>query len=151
DGVELVPEVPETFALFEKSAPNVERNGNIRIHTADARRFVRTTSERYDVAVADVYHPWIDGAGTLYTREHFSAIRELLTEGGLFCQWLPLHQLDLATLRIIIRTFLAEFPHASAYLAQFSTGTPLVALVGSREEKTYPDDWFSRRVTAAVL
>ena len=44
--------------------------------------------------VADLFHPGRDGAGALYTREHFAAVRELLTEGGLFCQWLPLYQLD---------------------------------------------------------
>ena len=36
-----------------------------------------------------------------------------LTERGVFCQWLPLHQMDLDTLRLITRTFLDVFPHAS--------------------------------------
>lgn len=146
DGVELVPEVVEAFPLFERSAPQLGRNPDIRIHVADARRFVRTAGAPYDVIVADLYHPSVDGSGALYAREHFAAIRDRLAPDGLFCQWLPLHQLDIATLRVIVRTFLDVFPDASAYLAQFSVETPLIALVGRKAPVTYPPDWLARRV-----
>ncbi|MFG1180943.1 fused MFS/spermidine synthase [Xanthobacter versatilis] len=147
DGVELVPEVVETFPLFGTSAGEIGRNPRLRVHVADARRFVRAPGSRYDVIVADLYHPSVDGSGALYAQEHFAAIRDRLAEGGLFAQWLPLHQLDLPTLRIIVRTFLDTFPDASAYLAQFSVETPLIALIGRREAKTYPADWAARRIT----
>lgn len=146
DGVELVPEVVESFPLFAGSAPQLGRNPDIGIHVADARRFVQAPGERYDVIVADLYHPSVDGSGALYAREHFAAIRSRLTEDGVFCQWLPLHQLDIATLRLIVRTFLDVFPESSAYLAQFSVETPLIALIGRREPKTYPAGWLGRRV-----
>jgi spermidine synthase len=151
DGVELVPEVVESFPLFARSAPQLGRNPALRIHVADGRRFVRAAGDRYDVIVADLYHPSVDGSGALYAREHFAAIRARLAEGGLFCQWLPLHQLDLATLRVIIRTFLAEFPNSTAYLAQFSVETPLIALVGAPTPKTYSAGWFGRRVEDGAL
>jgi len=151
DGVELVPEVVESFPLFERSAPRLFRNRDLHIHVADARRFVRAAGDRYDVIVADLYHPSVDGSGALFAREHFAAIRARLAEGGLFCQWLPLHQLDLATLRVIVRTFLAEFPDASAYLAQFSVETPIIALIGTQAPSAYPADWLSRRVKDDAL
>jgi spermidine synthase len=151
DGVELVPEVVESFSLFERSAPQLLHNRDLHIHVADARRFVRAASERYDVVVADLYHPSVDGSGALFAREHFAAIRARLAEGGLFCQWLPLHQLDLTTLRVIVRTFLAEFPDASAYLAQFSVETPIIALIGTQAPSTYPVDWLSRRLKDDAL
>jgi spermidine synthase len=147
DGVELVPEVVESFPLFAGSAPQLGRNPDINIHVADARRFVRAPGERYDVIVADLYHPSVDGSGALYAREHFAAIRDRLAQDGVFCQWLPLHQLDIATLRVIVRTFLDVFPDSSAYLAQFSVETPLIALIGRQAPKTYPADWLQRRVT----
>jgi spermidine synthase len=151
DGVELVPEVVESFPLFERSAPQLLRNSDLHIHVADARRFVRASSDRYDVVVADLYHPSVDGSGALFAREHFAAIRARLAEGGLYCQWLPLHQLDLATLRVIVRTFLAEFPDATAYLAQFSVETPIIALIGAQTASAYPADWHSRRVKDDAL
>ena len=59
----------------------------------DARNFLRATSERFDVIVADLFVPWQAGTGALYAREHFEAARAHLAPGGLFCQWLPLYQL----------------------------------------------------------
>lgn len=151
DGVELVPEVVETFPLFPASAPQIGTNPDISVHVADARRFVRSAGAPYDVIVADLYHPSVDGSGALYAREHFEAIRARLAPGGVFCQWLPLHQLDLETLRLIVRTFRAVFPQADAYLAQLSVETPLIALVGRAEPRTYPAGWLAGRVQGPAL
>jgi len=151
EGVELVPEIVDSFALFAKAAPNIGRNPNLRIHIADARRYVQATQERYDVVVADVYHPWIDGTAGLYTAEHFAAVKARLAKDGIFCQWLPLHQLDLDTLRTIVRTFQTVFPHSNAYLAQFSVETPLVALIGSAVPRVYPVNWMQTRLHDPVL
>ncbi len=109
DAVELLPEVIDASRLFTQ---RFEDGGSPRLHrvAADARRYVRTTTRRYDVIVADNFHPARSGSGSLYTVEHFEAIRTRLADGGLFCQWLPLHQLDLDTLRSIVRSFIAAYP-----------------------------------------
>lgn len=141
DGVELVPEVVDVLGQFSRANGDVARMPALHLHVADARRFVRGAAAPYDVIVADLYHPALDGSAALYTREHFAAIRERLAPGGLFCQWLPLHQLDGATLRTILRTYLAVFPRASAWLAQFSLTTPLLALCGGDTDRRYPGGW----------
>lgn len=151
EGVELVPEVVESFPYFERTPPRLAGNPDIRIHVADARRFVRADTAPYDVIVADLYHPSVDGSGALYAREHFAAIRDRLAPDGLFCQWLPLHQLDIATLKVIVRTFLDVFPDTTAWLAQYSVETPLVALMGRRSPAAYPADWVERRVRDGAL
>ncbi len=93
-------------------------------------RYVRTTARHYDVVVADNFHPARSGSGALYAVEHFRAVRGRLAAGGLFCQWLPLHQLDLRTLRSIVQSFLAAFPDATAIIASNSLETPVIGLVG---------------------
>lgn len=127
DAVELLPEVIEASALFR---PALGAGPFPRLITADARRFVRTTAQRYDVIVSDNFHPARSGSGALYTVEHFRAVRERLAPQGLFCQWLPLHQLDLDTLRSITASFLQAFPDGAALLASNSLDTPTVGLVG---------------------
>ena len=141
DGVELVPEILSVLRDFEKSAGALAASPRLTLHVADARRFVRATPDRYDVIVADLYHPSLDGSGTLYTREHFDAVRQRLAPGGVFCQWLPLHQLDLPTLRVILRSFLQAFPNASAYMANFGLETPLIALIGQDDPLRYGPGW----------
>jgi len=130
DGVELVPEVIDAVPFFSAKNFSPEQQSMLKLHTADARRFVRATERRYDVIVADLFHPYRDGAGALYTREHFTAVHARLATNGLFCQWLPLHQLDAATLRVIVRTFQNVFPNSEAWLLRFNVEVPVVALIG---------------------
>ncbi len=124
-GVELTPEVVELLPWFaERGAPPV------RVLAADARRYVAAPTGPYDVIVADLFHPALDGTGSLYTVEHFAAVRARLTDGGVFCQWLPLYQLDQPSLQAILRSFLDVYPTATAWLAHFSLQTPMLAVCG---------------------
>ena len=93
--------------------------------------------QRYDVIVADNFHPARSGSGSLYTVEHFTAVRERLAQGGLFCQCLPLHQLDLPTLRSIVQSYLAAFPQGRALLATNSLTTPVIGLVSRAGGKAF--------------
>ena len=112
---------------------------------ADARRYVRASDRRYDVIVSDNFHPARSGSGALYTVEHFEAVRRRLDAGGVFCQWLPLHQLDLETLRSIVRSFLAVYPHGWAMLASNSLETPVLGLVARGDASR-----FDRRRRSAI-
>jgi spermidine synthase len=124
-GVELSPEVAELLPWFTLPSPPVT--------ISDARRYVAADTHQYDVIVADLFHPALDGSGSLYTTDHFVAVRRRLAPGGLFCQWLPLYQLDLPSLRAIIRGFLDVYPDGSAWLNHYSVRTPMLALVGRRD------------------
>jgi spermidine synthase len=151
DGVELVPEVVEAMPQFAPYNFSPERQPQLRMFVADARRFVRATAAQYDVIVADLFHPARDGAGSLYTLEHFSAIRRRLAPGGLFCQWLPLHQLDEHMLRVIIRTFLEVFPDGQAWLLHFNVDIPVLGLVGRTRPAHYSARWVEERLTDSQL
>lgn len=136
DGVEvtvaeLLPEVVAASALFRSTAEEAAAPVP-RIVVADARRFVRAGGPGFDVIVADLFHPARSGAGALFTREHFEAIGARLAPDGLFCQWLPLHQLDLETLASIVAAFRGAFPEAVAVLATHSLDTPVLGLVAGR-------------------
>jgi spermidine synthase len=102
-----------------------------RLVTSDARAYLRTTSERFDVIVGDLAVPWRPGEGALFTLEHFEGARRSLAAGGLFCQWLPLFQLSETELRIVIRTFLTVFPRAQVWRGDFSADEPALALVAT--------------------
>ncbi len=130
DAVELLPEVIQTSALFRPELADLGDGPAPRLLAGDARRYVRTAGQRYDVVVSDNFHPARSGSGALYTVEHFRTVRERLAPQGLFCQWLPLHQLDLGTLRSITASFLQAFPDGVAVLASNSLDTPTIGLIG---------------------
>lgn len=133
EAVELLPEVVAASARF--GTPEGRRA--LQVHSADARRFVRLPGAAYDVIVADNFHPARSGSAALYTVEHFEAVRARLADDGLFCQWLPLHQMDRATLRSIVRSYQAVFPGAHAMLATLSLQTPTLGLVARRDGRPF--------------
>ncbi len=126
--VELLPEVVQAARFFSGVLLDPAQAPNLRVQVADARRFVRASREQWDVIISDNFHPARAGSGALYTVQHFAAVRSRLAPGGLFCQWLPLHQIDPATLRSIVRSFGAVYPHGAALLATNSLQTPVLGL-----------------------
>ncbi|GKT10165.1 fused MFS/spermidine synthase [Desulforhabdus sp. TSK] len=150
-GVELVPEVIPMLHHFERSTGNLSCHPQLHWVVADARRYVNCSRDVYDVIVADLFHPARDGAGSLYTREHFLAIKARLNAGGIFCQWLPLYQMDLDVLRVIVRTFMEVFPDGSAFLAHYSIKAPILALISGKPAGDSSSDWWDVRTEDARL
>jgi spermidine synthase len=131
DVIEILPGVVELSRRFAPWNDRLHENLRARIQVGDAVRFVRQTDARYDLVLGDLFHPGERGAGALFTREHFAAVRSRLAPGGIFCQWLPLHQLSPGEAAIIGRTFLDVFPHASLWLAYPHALDPIAALIGA--------------------
>jgi len=142
-GVELSREVVELLPSFANPAA---KDAMPPITVADARRYVVADKDSYDVIVADLFHPALDGSGALYTTEHFAAVKQRLAQGGVFCQWLPLYQLDLPSLRAIIRSFLAVYPNGSAWLNHYSVRTPMLALIGSPTASAFDAEELGQRL-----
>ncbi len=105
----------------------------------------------YDVIVSDNFHPARSGSGALYTVEHFEFVRQRLNPGGVFCQWLPLHQLDLQTLRHIVQSFLIAYPQGWALLANNSLETPVLGLVGRADANRFDATAIHDRLAHAPL
>lgn len=128
-GVELSREVVDLLPWFVNPPPAAAP----RVTVADARRYVAADTGQHDVIIADLFHPALDGSGALYTVEHFAAVKRRLARGGIFCQWLPLYQLDMPSLRAIVRGFLDVYPEGAAWLNHYSVRTPMLALIGTRD------------------
>ena len=145
--VELLPEVIDSagiFALKQGAPASASPVGTV---AADARRYVQSTTDRHDVIVADLFHPARNGAGSLYTVEHFAAVKSRLEPGGLFCQWLALHQMDIETLRSIVAAFIQVYPNAVAVLASNSLDTPVVGLISRPNQPVWQVEAVRSRMT----
>ena len=142
-GVELLPEVLELQEWFRPhNSPSVDSQ----CVAGDARRFLRQSRVHYDLIIGDLFHPARDGAGALYTREHFAAMRDHLAPGGIAVQWLPLYQLDTAVLRTIVGAFIAEFPETHAWLLRPNLDTPVLGLAARNGPWAIRESDFTNRV-----
>jgi spermidine synthase len=126
DAVELCPPVLEAASFFEKWNHGVLRDPRLRVVIQDGRNHLLTAETRYDVITADATHPWSADSWILYTREFYELVKKRLAEGGLFCQWVPLHSLSPDDYRCILRTIHGVFPRASLWY----TGSYTVVLAG---------------------
>jgi spermidine synthase len=149
--VELLPEVIEASRHFTQAAGGGGAPPSLHVIAADARRFVKTSTQRFDLIVSDNFHPARSGSGALYTVEHFAAVRARLAERGVFCQWLPLHQLDIDTLRSIVRSFTAVYPDGWAMLATNSLETPVLGLVARRDGARFELREVRKRLARSTL
>lgn len=146
-GVELSSEVVALLPWFVNSKSGAMPP----VITADARRYVLADTKHYDTIVADLFHPALDGSGALYTVEHFAAVKARLAPGGEFCQWLPLYQLDLPSLKAIIRSFLDVFPGGTAWLNHYSVRTPMLALVGFESTRGFDVRALANRLDSPAI
>ena len=81
----------------------------------DARHYILTTREKFDIITSDPVHPWVKGAATLYTKEYFEQVRRHLNPGGLVTQWVPLYESNSAVVKSEIATFWDVFPYTSIW------------------------------------
>ena len=81
----------------------------------DARHFILTTKEKFDVITSDPIHPWVKGAATLYTKEYFELVKQHLNPGGVVTQWVPLYESAPAMVKSEVATFFNVFPDGTVW------------------------------------
>jgi spermidine synthase len=93
----------------------------LRLAAADPAR-------RYDVIASQPSHPWVPGAGHLFTREAYALAREALQPDGVFAQWLNLFEMSEPLLRSSLATFRDVFP--TCWLFLFENEAVLLGFAG---------------------
>lgn len=117
DGVELDPAVSRVGRRYF----GMDEIRRLTVHDADARPFLRSTDERYDLIVIDAYHqPYVPFY--LATREFFRLVRERLRPGGIVALNVASVPDDERLVRAIGRTLASELPLVLAWPAlKFNT------------------------------
>src|SRR4026209_2794708 len=111
---EMEPLIPKIVGKYFSTANHgVADNKKVSIVYDDARHYVLTTREKFDVITSDPIHPWVKGAATLYTREYFEHVKAHLKPGGVVTQWVPLYESTQDAVRSEIATFLEVFPNGT--------------------------------------
>ncbi len=134
DAVELLPSVLSALPYFGTENGGIVHDPRVHWIANDARSFVRAAApESYDLIVGDLFFPWETEAGLLFTRDHFERVKRLLKPDGLFCQWLPCHQLRWEEIGLIGRTFCDVFEGATLWLARPEFPFPILGLIATKE------------------
>jgi spermidine synthase len=113
---EIEPLIPDVVArFFGLENHGVLDDPRVRVVFDDARHYVLTTREKFDIITSDPIHPWIKGSAALYSREYFRMCRDRLNPGGLITQWVPLYESTPETVKSELATFFEAFPDGSIW------------------------------------
>jgi spermidine synthase len=113
---EMEPLIPPTATqYFAKENYSVMHDPRVQIVYDDARHFVLTTREKFDIITSDPIHPWVKGSATLYSKEYFELVKDHLNPGGIVTQWVPLYESDTDTVKSELATFFDVFPNGSIW------------------------------------
>lgn len=147
---EIEPLIPKAVTrFFGDENYDVVQDSRVRVIFDDARHFISTTRDRFDVITSDPIHPWVKGAATLYTKEYFELCKRHLNPGGMVTQWVPLYESDLATVKSELATFFEVFPEGSIWSNEdFGAGYDLV-LLGQVEPLEVSVETLQRRLSRA--
>jgi spermidine synthase len=109
----LIPPASDEF--FGAQNYHVLRDPRTKTVYDDARHYIFTANEKFDVITTDPIHPWVKGTSTLYSKEYYELVKQHLNPGGVVAQWLPLYDSDEETVKTELATFFSVFPNATVW------------------------------------
>jgi spermidine synthase len=113
---EIEPIIPPTTTrYFARQDYDVLHNPRTRIVFDDARHYLLTTTEKFDIIASDPLDVFVKGTAALYTTEYFEAVKRHLNPGGMFTLYVPLYESDERTVRSELATFFDAFPNATVW------------------------------------
>jgi spermidine synthase len=113
---ELEPFIPPASTqYFANENYEVFRYPRTHMVYDDARHFIFTTREKFDVITTDPIHPWVKGTSVLYSKEYYELVKEHLNPDGVVAQWLPIYDSDPETIKTELATFFAVFPDGTIW------------------------------------
>jgi len=145
---EIEPLIPPASArYFGKENHNVMHDRRTHINYDDARHFILTTPEKFDIITSDPIHPWVKGIAPLYSTEYFELVKKHLNPGGFVTQWVPLYESSPETVQSEIATFFEAFPNGTVWGNLNTDGMGYdVVLVGQAEPLKVDIDAIEQRL-----
>jgi spermidine synthase len=113
--IEFEPVVRNVARACTSVNRNVMENPKVEITTGDAREFLLTTKQTYDIVFSEPSNPYRAGIASLFTREYYQAALGRLSEDGLFLQWVQAYNVDGQAVRTIYATLASVFPEVETW------------------------------------
>ncbi|HVW10981.1 MAG TPA: fused MFS/spermidine synthase [Bryobacteraceae bacterium] len=113
---EIEPVIPPASTIY--FAPQnyaVKNNPKTRIVYDDARHYLMTTNDKYDIIASDPLDVFVKGTAALYSVEYYESVKRHLNPGGIFTLYVPLYETDEATFKSELATFFKAFPNGSVW------------------------------------
>jgi len=147
---DIEPLVPKKVAPFFRAENyDVVNDPRVEIVYDDARHFVLTSREKFDIITSDPIHPWVKGSAALYSRDYFELVKRHLNPGGVVTQWVPIYQSSEPTVKGEIATFFSSFPNGTLWANNDQGRGYDLVLLGTDTPTTIDLDTLAARLARA--
>ncbi len=144
----VIPPISDQY--FGAENHHVLRDPRTRIVYDDARHYMMTATEKFDIIASDPLDVFAKGTAALYSKEYFEAVKRHLNPGGIFTLYVPLYESDERTVKSELATFFEAFPDGTIWantvdgrgydmVFMGSTGPMTVDLDGMQKRLERPD------------
>jgi spermidine synthase len=128
---EMEPIIPKTTKkYFHAEHYDVLDDRRTQVIYDDARHYILTTPEKFDIITSDPIHPFVKGSAMLYSQEYFEMVKSRLNPGGIVTQWVPLYESDVDTVKSEIATFFTVFPEGAIFANERDGGGYDLVMLG---------------------
>ena len=130
---EIEPRVVGAAEQFAPENYGVLADPRVEMVFDDARHFLATTHERFDIITSDPIHPWVRGNSILFSHEYYSIVQSKLKPGGIATQWVPLYETSEEAIKLQMHTFMETFVNGTVWNSAVSGRGYDVVLLGRLE------------------
>jgi tetratricopeptide (TPR) repeat protein len=104
----------------------------VRLILDDARTYLASTDETYDLIISEPSNPWMTGVSNLFTKEFFELARARLAPRGRLLQWIQLYGIDPPSFSSILAAVRGQFPFVYAFSNSLASPDLLVLATAGR-------------------
>jgi len=141
--VELEPAVIEAGKSINNGEIPLLQDPRVSLDINDARNTLLLDKSKYDIIVSQPSHPWLARASNVFTENFFRIVHSRLSAKGIYGQWVNLFNMDVTTLKSILKAFYNVFPEGMSF-ANLDTGDLL--LFGSDAHYDFDNKQTNQRI-----
>ncbi|MBR9979136.1 MAG: hypothetical protein KFH87_13715 [Bacteroidetes bacterium] len=112
----------------------LRRLAEVRLHNERIPAFLDRGSETFDVIVSAEPFAVPQPDMFLFTERYVRSIARRLDGNGVFMQWLPIARMDIPSIRRVLASVLAVFPHAELWLSSADPESAMIGILASNAE-----------------
>ncbi len=145
--VEVSQAVLDLAPYFEQANRRVLDDKRVTVIRDDGRDTLLLHEPDVDIITLEPLMPYSPHGLPFYTKEFYELARDRLREGGVICQWVPVHAMRADLYAAFVRTFFEVFPdgtlwffeQSSALIGRKGQSMPSLEQLTARAEAVAPD------------
>ena len=132
--VEVSSAVLDLASSFSEANRFVLDDKRVVVVRDDGRNALLLHEPDLDLITLEPLMPYSPAGYPFYTREFYELARDRLREGGVLCQWIPVHAMPVGLYTAFLRAFFEVFPEGSLWF--FEQSTVLIGRKGTAQPST---------------